>query len=475
MFSRNRFTAAFAAAALSIVAAPVAAQDSVVLDQATTPQSPEQAQQPKMPNVLELRKQANEAYEAGDAATFRQAATLLNRMRPFNDEYMTMVVLGAALQGDRSGAYEMMLHMQQQGLAQDFNTMEDTVPIRGTQAYDHVNDLLRRAADPAGSAQPMFTLPEDLLLPTSIAWDPTREKYLVGDAREGAVFAVDTDGNTETLVTASADNRLQGIYSLLVDEKANRLWVTSNPTQVFAGFSRDSAHPAELVAFNLDDMSVAGRYPVPVDGKPHRLGGMVQTPGGDIYVVDGILPVIYRLVAGEDQLKPFVAAGGMISLRGIAISDDGTKIYIADYEMGLMALDLEAKRAFGVKAPETLNLGGIEGLFFWDNHLVLIQNGISPQRVMRLKLNDAGTEVEEIAPLAVALEMFNKPDFGTMKGDDLVFFANSHWLPDALEHGPVRVARVNVEVAPTLVAPDIEKFWEDYRQQQGAQGGTDSE
>mgnify|MGYP000663437885 CR=1 FL=1 len=468
MLSRNFITAAFAAASLPFAVFPAWAQESVVLDQEAPQAEPAQAQpqQQRMPNVLELRQQANAAYKAGDAATYYQAATLLNRMRPYNDEYMAMVVVGAALQGDRSAAYEMMLRMQQQGLAQDFDATDDTESIRGTQAYSYVNDLLKRASEPAGNAEPLFTLPEDVLLPTSIAWDASRERYLVGDAREGAILSVDEDGQAETLVAATAENGLQGIYSLLVDEDANRLWVTSNPTQVFAGFDPEKAGPAELIEFSLDDMAVVGRYPVPADGKPHRLGDMIRTPAGDIYIADGVLPLIYRLVAGESQLQPFVAAGGMISLRGFALSDDGRHAYLADYEMGIMGFDLVEKKAFRVKAPATLNLGGIEGLFFWNDHLVIIQNGISPQRIMRLKLNDTGDEIKEVAPLAVALEMFNKPDFGTMIGDELVFFANSHWMPNALEHGPVRVARLNVQDAPSLVAPDIEKFWEDYRKQQ---------
>ncbi|KAA9130946.1 hypothetical protein F3N42_11370 [Marinihelvus fidelis] len=456
MPARIKFVAAIVAASLVLSSAPAFAQPSA-------------AQRPV--SVSELRQRAAQAYSSGDAATFRSVATALHEMRPYNDEYMSWVVIGAALEGDRPAAYEMMLAMQQQGLSFDFNSTEATQAIRGTQVYDHVNDLMVRAGQPAGSAEVEFALPEDILLPTGIAWDSSREQWLVSDVRKGAVFAVDSNGKASTLVSADADNQLQGIYSLLVDEQANRLWLTSNPTKLREGHDADNARPAEIVELALDTLEIVARHTVPVDKQPRRLGGMVRTPGGDIYAVDSVLPVIYRLSPGDEELSSFLAAHGMTSLRGIALSDDGSKLYVADYEMGLLGLDLADKKAFQVQGADNLNLGGIEGLFFRDGHLVVIQNGITPQRIMRLQLTEDGTAIGDIAPLAVALDIFNLPDFGTMKGAELVFFANSHWVPNAREQGPVQVAKINVDNAPSLISNEVQKIMEEHRKQQADAAG----
>lgn len=455
-----------AAVALAALNTPLAAQQA---DPNATQGAAQGASQGAAPaeNVPALRKQANEAYAAKDFATFESAVEKLHEMRPWNADYMALLVVAYALNKERAKAYEMMLDMQRQGLSHDFTTTEDTAFLRGTEAFEYINDLMVRAGDPAGAASLEFELPPTVLLPTAIDWDPTRESFLVSNARDGAVFRVTPDGTTETLLQADDENGLWGIYGLLVDEENDRLWLTTSAGPNFSGYREEDKGRSALVEFELASLKLVGKYPVPVDGRPHRLGDLALADGGDIFAVDTILPVIYRLKRGEDRLRPFVASGDNVSFRGITASDDGRRLYVADYEMGITALDLESKRAARLAGPETLNFGGIEGLEFWQGHLVMIQNGNDPQRVMRLKLDPTGTMVESVAPLAIAQPFFNYPNYGTVRGSELVFFANSHWIRDLSRPEPIRVASTNLADAPDLVSPDVEKFWDEYYEAQG--------
>ncbi|MEM1410732.1 MAG: hypothetical protein AAGH19_00125, partial [Pseudomonadota bacterium] len=154
-------------------------------------------------------------------------------------------------------------------------------------------------------------------------------------------------------------------------------------------------------------------------------------------------------------------------LRGITASDNGQRLYIADYEMGITVLDLESRVAQRLAGPDTLNFGGIEGLEYWNGHLVMIQNGNEPQRVMRLALSADGGSVEGVAPLAIAQPIFNYPNFGTINGAKLVFFANSHWVRDLTSPTPIQVASTFVDAPPDLISPDFQKFWDEYYESQG--------
>ncbi|MEJ2533995.1 MAG: hypothetical protein P8008_00580 [Gammaproteobacteria bacterium] len=436
-------------------------------------------QQPAPPGVLELRQQANAAYEAGDYPAFRDAVAGLHELRPYNSDYMAMLVAANALAGDRTAAYNMMLKMQQQGLAQDFDKMSDTESIRGTEVYDYINDLLVRANEPLGAAEVVQDLPSDLLLATSIDWDPRREAWLVGDAREGAVRAVSRDGKVVKLLQSNDENGLWAIFGLLVDADNNRLWLSSSASEAHQAYDPVDAGRSALFEFTLDTLELVKRYPVPVDGRPHRLGNLVRTGSGDVYVADTILPILYRLESGGDRLRPFLASRDMVSMRGIALSDDDSKIYVADYELGVLVVDLAGKKAFKLAVPETLNMGGIEGLFYDDGYLVMIQNSNRPQRVMRLELNDNGTAVVNVAPLAVAQPFFDYPNFGTIVDDTLYFFANSHWVRAMESPQPIVLASTNVANAPDIVPPDLQKFREDYerdmRQRASAAKATESE
>jgi hypothetical protein len=107
---------------------------------------------------------------------------------------------------------------------------------------------------------------------------------------------------------------------------------------------------------------------------------------------------------------------------------------------------------------DTLNLGGIDGLYLDNNRLFVIQNGIKPQRIMRLQLDSSGTRVASVAPLAVALPEFDLPSFGTIKGEDLYYFANSQWLGDKGSQKPVTVVRSSLNSSVELVKPEMEQF-----------------
>jgi hypothetical protein len=110
--------------------------------------------------------------------------------------------------------------------------------------------------------------------------------------------------------------------------------------------------------------------------------------------------------------------------------------------------------------PETLNLGGIDGLFLKDNKIFIIQNGIKPQRVLGLQLDPSGLEVTEIMPLAVAQPEFDFPSYGTLKGEDLYYFANSQWSGNTESQKPVTVLRSPLKSAKELVQPDMRMYLE---------------
>jgi hypothetical protein len=90
-----------------------------------------------------------------------------------------------------------------------------------------------------------------------------------------------------------------------------------------------------------------------------------------------------------------------------------------------------------------------------DGHLYIVQPGIQPQRLMRLKLGGSGSAVESVAPMAVAITEFDGPDIGTVRDDALYYFANSNAeeSPDGL-----LVMRTELEAGKTIVPPDVRKF-----------------
>jgi sugar lactone lactonase YvrE len=409
-------------------------------------------------NVPALLVTINKAYAAKDYLTFRSALVKLHKLRPNNSDYMYQLVIAHALLDEKALAYEMMLGMQQQGLAYDFSLTENTNNIRGTEVFDYVNDMLKMAADPMGEVEPVFVLPESVVMPETIAWDESRQKFLIGTIAEGQILAVGKDGELSELLRADNENGMWAVFDILVDQPRNRLWVTSASMPGFSRFDPVDKGRSGLFEFDLKTLELIRRHPVPVDGRSHILGSMVLAPNGDIYIADRALPLVYMKPAGEQKLKAVLLLKELVSQRGVAMQPDGRLMYVADREMGIMVVDLEAKQARLLEVPDTLNVGGIDGIYLDNNRLFIIQNGIKPQRVIRLQLDPSGTRVATVAPVAVAQPEFDLPSFGTIQGDSLYFFANSQWLGKTGSQKPVAVLSAQLDASIDLVKPEMEQF-----------------
>jgi len=411
-------------------------------------------------NVPGLLVEANKTFTAKDYPRFRAVMESLHKKRPNNSEYMYQLVIAYALLDEKTRAYDLMLRMQKQGLAYDFSLTDSTLNIRGTQVFDYVNDLMKLAGDPMGESETVFSLPDTVVMPETISWDESRQKFLIGTMAEGSILAVGTDGEVNELLKANDENGLWAIFDILVDQANNRLWVSSAAVPGFSRFDPIDKGRSALFEFDLKTLELIHRYPVPVDGQPHILGSMVLSANGDIFLSDRRLPLVYLKPAGEQKLKAAVVLKEMISMRGIAMQADGRIMYVADREMGIMVVDIKSARAQLLRIPETLNLGGIDGLYLKDNRLIVIQNGIKPQRVMRLQLNASGTEVTSVRPLAIAQPEFDHPSFGTIHGEYLYFFANSHWSGETDSQKPVTILRTSLDANEELISAEARQYLE---------------
>ena len=77
---------------------------------------------------------------------------------------------------------------------------------------------------------------------------------------------------------------------------------------------------------------------------------------------------------------------------------------------------------------------------------------------MRLELDEAGTSVTSVRPLAVAQPLFDFPSYGTLLGEDLYYFAHSQWSGSPGKLKPVTVLRTPLNSSADLVRPDLVEY-----------------
>jgi len=434
-----------------------AQQPSGSEQEATSGAQPSSRAQPKAATkdeVAALEEQSAKAYEEANYVRYYASNMKLHQARPYEPGYMENIIAACALVNRPRTAYHYLLQMQQQGFANDLNKNPDTESIRDTEVWEYLVNLMINAGLPNGSGEIAFTVPAEFTRPAAITWDEGRGRFLVGTEKDGAIIAVSEDGSTQVLVQANDENGLWAIRGLHADHANNRLWVSSAAIPGFSAYQAIDKGRGALFEFDLETLELKGRFNVPVDGLKHELGPMAVAGNGDIYITDLAQPMVLRKTAQGQSLETFVASKDLVALRDIAVSPDNGKLYIADGFMGVMVVDPVQQTSVMLTGPENLNLGAISGLFYNQGQLVMIQNGFEPQRLMRLELDASGTNVENTIPLAMALEEFDKPAFGMIRGEDVYYFANPGIPGSEAENKAVMVMKTPLEPGDSIKPPE---------------------
>ncbi len=347
----------------------------------------------------------------------------LTFLQPNNGDVKLALATTYALQGEKTKTYDVLLAMQKQGFGYDLAHEKNLAKVADTKVWTYAVDNLKSNLHPFGEGKVAFSLPKGDYLFESLAFDPKRQQLLAGSVREGKIYLVGKNGQLQDFITPNAENGLWSVYAMAADPANDALYVASTASVYFKNFSKEDFGKAGVFKFSLSSGKLLEKYLLAPDSEPRTLSSIAVGSSG-VFAVDGVRNVIYRL--DGKQLKPIVSNPKLTSLRGIALSGDGKTLYFADYEQGVLGVDLVAGKGFDLNYnPALLVLGGIDGLYWYDGALVVIENGMSPHRVMRLKLDPTGHKVTNAMPLDVANPAFSLPTYGAIDGDGLYFVANS--------------------------------------------------
>ncbi len=287
---------------------------------------------------------------------------------------------------------------------------------------------LAAQAPPAGTALPRaeaaFTLPDMRGLIEGIAFRPKTGAYYFGDVHLRCVWLRSADGRVTRF--SAPDDRLLGVFRVAVDEARGALWASMGALEQMEGFAERHKGAGGLAELDLATGAVRRVVLAPADGKPHLLGDFVQLADGTILATDTTSPVIWTLAPGGSTLVPLVD-GGFKSLQGITPDADARGLFVTDYRVGVLHVDIATKAIRPLTTPAGADLRGLDTLLRTpDGALVAIFNATPRQRILRLTLDAAATAIAGIDVLAADPAMADAT-LGTLVGGDLVFIADGGW------------------------------------------------
>lgn len=300
-------------------------------------------------------------------------------------------------------------------------------------------------AKPKGSAAVAATIAEPQLIGEGLAFDEATGRFFVGSVHKRKIIAV-ANGAASDFVS-SARYGLFGVFGLRISDGS--LWAASSALPQVDGLAAGEKG-AGLFEFDLATAALKRKALVATDGKEHVIGDLVIAPSGDVYASDSVAPVIYRLRPGQSTLEEAARSDTFHSLQGLALSADSKKLAVADYSSGIHIVDLASGKPALLATPAHTTLLGLDAVLRHGRDLIAVQNGINPQRIVRLRMNPTWSMIEGLDVIAANLPDMDEPTLAVIAGGDLLVIGNGQWSafdddgkakPDA-QFAPTRVLRL---------------------------------
>ena len=368
---------------------------------------------------------AVEAYKAKNYAAFlenmRQAAAL----RPNHPRLMYNLSAAYALNGRRGEALEGLGRLARMGLVFAAERDADFASLKDSREFAEVLALFRKNGSPVGGASTAFTVREKGLVPESVAYDPVTKAFYVSSVYRRKILRVGPRG--EAAEFATERDGLWSVMGMKVDSARRLLWVCTAAQPQMAHYDASERGRSGLFKFDLRTGKLAGKYVLPADSKQHWLGDLAVNADGDVYATDSLSPALYLLRRGADRFETVLEGEPFVSPQGLDFAADGRRLYVADYSKGVFVVDPRTKRYAPLAPAPDSTLLGIDGLYFHRGALVAVQNGVNPQRVVRLRLSADASRVERFETVSANDPAFDEPTLGVVVKDQLYFIANSQW------------------------------------------------
>lgn len=368
---------------------------------------------------------AAKALSQADLATARREIERAAESWPTQSSYLWADAVLAARAGDTTTAIHALEAYAELGLGRDLHAEPAVSRLTLLPALAKIVAAHDAHRAPVVHSRERGTLPDSSFWPEGVDYDARSGRFYIASVRHRTIAELRPDGSSRELLPRDSRS-LGAILGVRVDTTRGVLWATTSGIPQMQGYVPGDSVIAGLLRIRVSDGTIERRWDIRAVAGGHVLGDLVIGPLGDVFFTDSTEPVFYRLRPGADSLES-IRSPLFHSLQGMAPSPDGRRVYVADYSLGMLIVDLTT---FGVTrvsdAPGSTSLG-CDGIIWDRGAIVAVQNGVAPARVVRFILDAAGTRFTRVDVLDQNVGVADEPTIGTIAGREFVYVANSQW------------------------------------------------
>ncbi|MEZ5895839.1 MAG: hypothetical protein R3C40_01045 [Parvularculaceae bacterium] len=383
-----------------------------------------------------------EARDAFAAEDFKTAADRLDEAqitRPYSLYLTRNRILTRILTDRMDEAIAIAAQIAERGLVLNLPAHEAFDAMKADPAYAPVAEKMAENAAPVGAPEIVLEHDRADLLPEALAMNDGA--FYVGSVRSGEILEF-SDGAVRTLGVLEG-----GVFDIEID---GDVLVGVSNNQLAYERTGERAPGANL--FRIDRSTGATLSQTAIGENTVLIGDLEIGADGRVFVSNSLTPHIYSLDK-DGALHTLGVDPRFVNLQGIALDRKKQRLFVADYLAGLFIIDLKTGDVAAIDNPSDAHLGGIDGLYLYKGDLIGIQNGATPQRIVKIDLSRKGKTAKSVRVLQRALPEWTEPTHGVVAGDEFFYIATSNWpaydvdgapVTDA-EMAPLRIMRVKLD------------------------------
>jgi tetratricopeptide (TPR) repeat protein len=368
---------------------------------------------------------ARKAYQAKDYSSFLANMKMAAELRPNHPRLMYNLAVGYALTGQHAEALLWLGKVAAMGLVYPADKDEDFEALKGRGEFKTVLKTFEQNKAPLITSAPAFTIREKGLIPESVAYDPLSETFYLSSVYKRKILSLNKRGEVKDF--ADARDGLWSVMGMKVDAARRLLWVCTAAHPQMSGYREAENGDTALFKYDLRSGRLIRKYTLAHNPKPHWFGDLVINSRGDVFATDSLSPAIYVVRSGRDELELFLDGEPFSSLQGLDFTPDEKRLFVADYAKGIFVVELATRKIVNLAPAPDSTLLGIDGLYFYKGSLIGVQNGVNPQRLIRLFPSADLSRVERFEIIEANNPVFDEPTLGVLVKDMFYFIANSQW------------------------------------------------
>lgn len=384
-------------------------------------QSP--AQNPS--DVRQYVQKARAAYKDKSYPVMIENLKLALALRPNYGPYVYNLAVAYALNGNKDEAINWLNRVTAMGLVYPAASDKDFESIKDSAEFKRILKKFADNAKPVGHSTPAFTVHEKGLVPEGIAYDPVERTFYLGSVYKRKIVSINPAGEAKDF--SSNSDGLWSVMGMRVDPARRLLWVCTASHPQMMNFKESERGVSGIFKYDLKTGRLLRKYLLPAQPKQHWLGDLVLNSRGDVFASDSVSPGIYVIDRQKDELELFLENEAFVNPQGLAFSAGEKYMFMADYPKGVFVIDMKTKVPALVKPAVQTTMFGLDGLYYFKGKLIGVQNGVTPNRLVGMTLNAAGTEVQKFEVLEANNPVFDEPTLAVLAGDTLFYIANSQW------------------------------------------------